>query len=265
MQERSQHGVIRSDIHLLDVSGLNVVLVNQAQHFSHRGVRQRTGRMRLDRDARRSERPGFSEPAHDGIRIESAAFGLKESEGRFQNINGSGPPERRQIGCHRPVFRGMPRLKRFGHGTEIVAESAAFGGPDSEGINCLLDIEPAKPGACRGAAECAARSGGMETLIEKGGGMAFSILVLTSTPRGDSRHHEILAGTAPQFAKGKRRRKHTDGRMRQQSIDAVFGGGELRVVIIVGVDGHSVHESRKARMGFHTGADHARPHLARAE
>src|SRR5579863_5516795 len=121
--------------------------------------------MRLDRNARRSKRPRFSEAAHDRIRIESAAFRLKKSQRRFQNINGGCPSERRQVGCDRPIFRGVPRLKRLGHGTEIVAEAAALGGPNAEGIDRLLHIQAAKSGACRGAAKRAARSSGMKSLV----------------------------------------------------------------------------------------------------
>src|SRR6202166_3386207 len=132
------------------------MLVNQAQHFAHGGVRQRAGRMRLDRNARRSERPRFPEAAHDRIRIESPAFGLKKSERRFQNINGGGPSEGGKIGGDSPVFRGVSRLKRFGHGTEIVAEAAAFGGSDSQSVNRLLHIKAAEPRARRGAAGGAA-------------------------------------------------------------------------------------------------------------
>src|SRR5580692_8106340 len=102
--------------------------------------------MRLDRHARRSKRPWLAEAPHDRIRIEAAAFGLKESERRFQNIHGSGPSERCEICGHSPVFGGVSRLKRLGHGTEIIAEAAALGGSDSQRIDRLLHIQSAQTG-----------------------------------------------------------------------------------------------------------------------
>ena len=153
MQQRSGHGVVRADIHFFDVRGLDVVLVNQAQHFSHGRVRQRSGRMRLDRDAGISQRPGLAEAADDRVRIEAAAFGLKESERRFQNIVGGGPAERGEIGGDGAVFRGVPGLKRLGHGAEIVAEAAAFGGADADRVDRLQHVQAAqaarRPRCCR--------------------------------------------------------------------------------------------------------------------
>src|ERR1700675_846745 len=108
--------------------------------------------MWLDRDARRSKRPWFSEAAHDRIRIEAPTFGLKKAKRRFQNIDGGGPSQCGKIGRDGPVFRGVSRLKWFGHGAEIIAEAAAFGGSDSQSIDCLLHIQSAQPGARRCAA-----------------------------------------------------------------------------------------------------------------
>src|SRR6202035_6058785 len=99
--------------------------------------------MRLDRSTRERDRPRFSQAADDGIRIETAPFGLKKSERRFQDIHGGGPSKGGKISGDGPVFRGVSRLKRFGHGTEIVAEAAAFRGSDSQSVNRLLHIQTA--------------------------------------------------------------------------------------------------------------------------
>ena len=45
--------------------------------------------------------------------------------------------------------------------------------------------------------------------------------------------------------------------MRQKAVDAVFGGGELRVVKIVGVNGNTVGKSGEARRRLDGGADDA--------
>src|ERR1700688_340605 len=121
--------------------------------------------MRLDRGARRCQTPRLAETADNRIRVKPAAFGLKKSKRSFQNIVRRSPAESGKIRRNRPVFRGVSRLKRFRHGTEVVPEAPAFRGCPSQGVGCVQYVQAAQPGARRDAAEGTARSGGMESLV----------------------------------------------------------------------------------------------------
>src|SRR5437660_1529139 len=109
--------------------------------------------MRLDRNARRDERPGFSEAANDCVGIETAAFRLKEAERRFENVIRGRPSERREVDGQGAIFGGMSRLEGLGHGAEIISEAAALGCYNAEGIGSLQWIQAAQLRAGRGAAE----------------------------------------------------------------------------------------------------------------
>ena len=64
--------------------------------------------MRLDRNTRERERPRFSQAADDGIRVETAPFGLKKSERRFQDIHGGGPSKGGKISGKNVGASGAP-------------------------------------------------------------------------------------------------------------------------------------------------------------
>src|SRR5437016_13756268 len=97
MQERRQHSVIRAQVHLLHIPWLDVVLMDQAQHFTHGWMRQRSGRMRLNGNAGRCERPGFGEAASDRVGSKPAACGLKETERPRQSAVGGRPSGRWEL------------------------------------------------------------------------------------------------------------------------------------------------------------------------
>src|ERR1700736_3710210 len=103
--------------------------------------------MRLDRNARRYQRPGFCQASHNCVGIETAAFGLKKSKRRFQNVVGGCPSERREIDGQRSVFGGMSGLERLRHGAKIISEPSAFSGGNSKGVLCLQWIQAAQFGA----------------------------------------------------------------------------------------------------------------------
>src|ERR1700680_4224253 len=121
--------------------------------------------MRLDRDARRSQTPRLAKTAHDRIGGGSAAFGLKKPKRGFKNIVCGSPAESGKIRRHRSVFRGVSRLERFRHGTEVVPKAAALRSRDSQGGGRLQYVQAAQPGARRNAAEAPARPSRMETLV----------------------------------------------------------------------------------------------------
>ncbi len=73
---------------------------------------------------------------------------------------------------------------------------------------------------------------------------------------------QVLPGAASRLTQRECRRKHGDGGMREQSVDAILGDGELGVVVIVGVDEVAVGEGGESRREFLRGADHRA--LARA-
>src|SRR5882762_3545975 len=165
MQERRQHGVIGAQVHLLHIPWFDVVLMDQAQHFTHGWMRQRSGRMRLYGNAGRCERPGFGKASNDRVGIETAACGLKETERRLQNVVGGRPSERGKVDGYSPIFSGVSRLERFRHGTEIISEAPAFSGDNTKRVLCLQHIQPSQLRASRGAPERSTRAGGMKTLV----------------------------------------------------------------------------------------------------
>jgi hypothetical protein len=60
------------------------VLADQIDHHRHARVRERSRRMRLDRDAGRVEGPGLSELAVDRLRVEAAARRAEEARVGFE-------------------------------------------------------------------------------------------------------------------------------------------------------------------------------------
>src|SRR6266853_1378786 len=121
--------------------------------------------MRLDRNARRHERPRLSQAADDSVGIEAAALRLKEAEWRFENVIRGGPSERREVDGQSPIFGGVSCLEWLRHRAEIIPEAAAFGCHNTERIRSLQWIQAAQLGAGRGATERSACAGGVKTVV----------------------------------------------------------------------------------------------------
>src|SRR5712675_1661173 len=122
--------MICAQIDFLNIGGLDVVLPNQSEHFTHGWMRQRAGWMRLDRHSGRSECPWLAKSSYDGAGIEASTRGLKKSKWRFQNIFGGGPSVQGQVRGYGSIFRGVARVKGLGHRTEIIPEAPALCGGD---------------------------------------------------------------------------------------------------------------------------------------
>ncbi len=105
---------VTAHFHFFHVRGLDVVLLNQAQHFVHHLLLNRAAREPLDQVSGRDEHPRFSQLIHDNLRIEAAADG-EEPQLRFQNIRRGGPADRRKVRGDRSVFARMAGVKRLGH------------------------------------------------------------------------------------------------------------------------------------------------------
>ena len=110
----------------------------------------------------------------------------------------------------------------------------------------FVGVQPAQFCAGGGAAEGADGSGGVEAVVVVPGRDGLGDLAFDFDAHVIGRE-QVLPGAASRFAERERRRKHGDGGMREQSVDAIFGDGELRVVVIVGVDEDAVGEGGEAR------------------
>src|ERR1700730_7942065 len=206
MQQRCGHRMVGSEIDLLDVTWLDIVFVNQSQHFSHGWMRQGSGRMRLDRNTRGNQRPGFGQSTDNRIGIESTALGLKKPERRLENVVGGCPSERCQVNRQGSIFCSRARLERLGHGTKIISEASAFGRGNAEGILCLQQIQAPQLGTSRRAAERSAGPGRMKTFIVMSrrngfGNLAFN---LHADVIGE---HKIFSRSLSELADCKRWRK----------------------------------------------------------
>ena len=204
---------------------------------------------------------GFVEAADNRIGIETAAFGLKKSERRFQDIVGGCPSERREVNRQRPVFGCMPRLERLGHGTEIISEASAFGSDHAESILCLQWIQASQLGAGRGAAKRSASAGGMKALIVMTGRNGLGNLAFNFHADVVGQH-QIFSRSPSQLTDCECWREHSHRGVREKAVNAVLRRGQLRIVEIIGVNGNSVGKRREARMRLHCGANDAGLHIA---
>src|SRR5690348_5232088 len=126
VDERVRHVAIGADVDRVNVSGVDVVLANEALHDGHRRMSQRAGREGLDGDAGRDKSPGISEV--EGVGIEAAAGGMEEAVFGFENVVAGGPAEQGKIGSDNTGLGGMSGVKGLGHGAEVLAEARGLAG-----------------------------------------------------------------------------------------------------------------------------------------
>src|ERR1700724_843452 len=98
VDERVRHVLVRADIHSYDLAGLDVVLQDQAQHFGHGGMAERTRWKRLDGNSRTGEGAGVSQLILNRVWIPAATGCFKEAAGRFQDFVACGPADGCEVG-----------------------------------------------------------------------------------------------------------------------------------------------------------------------
>src|SRR5260221_13221397 len=70
--------------------------------------------------------------------------------------------------------------------------------------------------------------------------------------------HQVAARLPFRLGDGERRREGRRRRMREKSVNAVFGGGQVRIVVIVRVEGDTVEEGGEPRRRRNRGPDQGR-------
>ena len=169
----------------------------------------------------------------------------KNPSGAFENIWSGGPAERGKIHGDRAIFTGMTRVKGLGHGAKIIAQAATFGRGDAEGVGGLRGIQAAQFCAGGGAAKRAAGARGVKAVIVMARRNGFGDLAFHFHAHVVGQN-EILAAAISNFSQRESGRQRWNRRMCEQSVHAIFCGGELRVVKIVGVNGNAIGEGGEA-------------------
>ena len=82
---------VGSHFQLLDVCSLDVFGADQAKHFGHPRMSERSRRKRLDRDTRRGERPRLTQFIFNGSGIIGSTVSMEKTPGRFQDLIRSAP------------------------------------------------------------------------------------------------------------------------------------------------------------------------------
>ena len=211
--------------------------------------------MRLDRDTGKGEGPRIAEPAVDHVGAVAAARCAEKPAVGFETVQRRREPERRQLRRHDAAFGGASRMKRLGHRAEVFAQSGGLGGAEAQRAPRGFAIEAEQLRGARGGADRTAGRGAVEAVLivarhDRLGDLAFDL------DADLIRGHQVAAAASVSLGERQRRRQRRCGRMREQAVDAILGHGELRVVVVVGVDGNPVGERREARGQTQVAADH---------
>src|ERR1700682_4705647 len=86
VEKRGGHVVIRADIDLFTLRGLQVVDFDQTRKLRHGGMSEGAGRIGLQRDSGGGEGPRLSETIHNCRWIVGSSEGVEEAPLRFQNL-----------------------------------------------------------------------------------------------------------------------------------------------------------------------------------
>ena len=145
-------------------------------------------------------------------------------------------------------------MERLGHCAEILAQACRLAAGDGKRARGGLDVEAEQGGGGRGGGEGPACRRGVEAGLVVARGDGFGDLALDLDAEVIGQHH-VGAGGTERFAHGERSGQGRGGRMGEQAVNAIRGHGELRVVIVVGVDADAVGEGREARGHLAAGTD----------
>ncbi len=256
------HVAVGADHDSDHLPGLDVVLADQVEHEPHAGVGERAARVRLDRHAGEGERPRVAELALDRFRVIPAPRGFHETAPRLQHDGRRSPAEAGEIGGDNSAFGRAARVKRLGHGAEVLAQAGGLAGAYAQRAARLLDVEPEHAGRAGRRGNCADRCGRMEAVVVVPGVDGLRQLGFRLDGKLVGGEH-VQARAIVALAQRQHRRQRRGGGVREQAVDPVFGNGELRVVVIIGVDGDAVRERGEARRHFHGGTDDGRALVGR--
>jgi hypothetical protein len=151
-------------------------------------------------------------------------------------------------------------MKGLGHGSEVLAQPGGLRGPQTQRAARSFAIESEELRGTRRGADRAARRGAVETVLivarhDRLGHFAFDL------DADLIRGHQIAAALSLAFGERQRGWQRRGRRMREQPIDAILGNGELRVVVVVGVDRNAVGEGREAGRQAHIASNHRAAHF----
>ncbi len=255
MDEGIRHVVIGADRDPLDPLRAQIVTADEIQHDAHARMRERPAGMRLDRNPGKGEGPRIAELAVDHVGAVATARGPEEPPVGFEAGQRSRKSERRQLRRHHAAFGGASGMEGLGHGAEVLAQSGGLCGAQAQSAARGFAIESEQPGgACRGADRTAGR-GAVEALLivarhDRLGHLAFDL------DADLIRGHQITAAPTIPLGERQRGRQRRRRRMGEQAVDAILGNGELRVVVVIGVDRNAVGECREARGKPQFASDH---------
>src|ERR1700722_19558585 len=83
----------------------------------------------------------------------------------LQNLSRGGPADIRQLNRLQAAFRRVPRLKRFGHRAEILAQARGSAGGNAECIQGFFAVKPEQFRASGRRSERAAGPRGVEAVL----------------------------------------------------------------------------------------------------
>ena len=245
VDQRVRHVVISAHRHALHAPRTQIVAPDKIEHDGHARMRERAARMRLDRYARKRERPRIAELAIDHFDAVSAARRAEEAALAFEAVRRRREAERRQLRSDDAALGCAPGVKRFRHRAEIFAQSSGLRRAETQCAPRRVTIKIQQLRRGGGRANRAACRGAVK-----------SLLVVTRQDRlrdlafhldADLIRRQKIAAAAPialrERQHGRQRRRRG---VRQESVHAILRGRELRVVVIVGVDRNAVRKRCEA-------------------
>ena len=126
---------VGADVDALDVARPKLVRLDQAQQFGHRRVGQRTRRERLDRNARRHERPRPAQLRDEGFGVVGPRLCPEETARGFQDLVARRPADRYEINGDDARLRRAAGVKCLGDRPEVLPQprSRTAGNPENLG------------------------------------------------------------------------------------------------------------------------------------
>ena len=173
----------------------------------------------------------------DRGRIVAAAGRLEEAATGFEHDRRRGPAERREL------RRDDTAIRRSGPGgtASSSCRSSRAGRPTGSRAmpsarRVCSTSRPMQSRRSRRGADRAHRGGRVKAVVVVARIDRFGDLASRLPRRSDTRHEHVEPGRLSRSPSASAAGSDRRGRMREQSVDAILGDRELRVVVVVGVD-----------------------------
>ena len=115
---------VSTDANFGNLIWLDIVVSNKLEHHRHGRMRQRSGWMRLDRNAGIGKGPRVADLAKNRIVIIAAGCGAVEASGGLEHVAGGRKTATDEVDRNDATLGGTAWVERLGHRPEIFSEAS---------------------------------------------------------------------------------------------------------------------------------------------